>query len=56
MSWQEDFNRSFLSRFLNSEAGRAFRILAGIAFLVELAFLKGRNQLKGHDVFALIKY
>jgi len=34
MSWQEDFNRSSLSRFLNSPAGRAFRIVAGIAFLV----------------------
>ncbi len=30
--------------------------IAGIAFLVELAFLKGREHLKGHDVFALIKY
>lgn len=30
--------------------------IAGISFLVELAFLKGREQLKGHDVFALIKY
>ncbi len=30
--------------------------IAGIAFLVELMFLKGREQLKGHDVFALIKY
>ncbi len=30
--------------------------IAGIAFLVELIFLKGREQLKGHDVFALIKY
>ncbi|HXZ05742.1 MAG TPA: adenine phosphoribosyltransferase [Ktedonobacteraceae bacterium] len=30
--------------------------IAGIAFLVELAFLRGREQLKGHDVFALIKY
>ena len=30
--------------------------VAGIAFLVELTFLKGREQLKGHDVFALIKY
>ena len=34
MSWQEDFNRSFLSRFLNSKSGRAFRIVADIAFLV----------------------
>ncbi len=30
--------------------------IAGIAFLVELIYLKGREQLKGHDVFALIKY
>jgi adenine phosphoribosyltransferase len=30
--------------------------IAGIAFLVELTFLKGRDRLKGHDVFALIKY
>ena len=30
--------------------------VAGIAFLVELTFLRGREQLKGHDVFALIKY
>jgi adenine phosphoribosyltransferase len=30
--------------------------VAGIAFLVELTFLKGRDRLKGHDVFALIKY
>jgi adenine phosphoribosyltransferase len=30
--------------------------IAGIAFLVELTFLRGRDQLKGHDVFALIKY
>jgi adenine phosphoribosyltransferase len=30
--------------------------IAGIAFLVELTFLKGREQLDGHDVFALIKY
>jgi adenine phosphoribosyltransferase len=30
--------------------------IAGIAFLVELTFLKGREQFKGHDVFALIQY
>lgn len=30
--------------------------IAGIAFLAELSFLKGRNRLKGHDVFALITY
>lgn len=30
--------------------------VAGIAFLVELGFLKGRQRLEGHDVFALIQY
>ena len=30
--------------------------IAGIAFLVELTFLKGRERLEDHDVFALIKY
>jgi adenine phosphoribosyltransferase len=30
--------------------------VAGVAFLVELTFLKGREHLDGHDVFALIKY
>src|SRR6266516_4325232 len=30
--------------------------IAGIAFLVELTFLKGREPLEGNDVFALIKY
>ncbi|BCL82972.1 adenine phosphoribosyltransferase [Ktedonobacteria bacterium brp13] len=30
--------------------------VAGIAFLVELSFLKGRDRLDGHDVFALIQY
>ncbi len=30
--------------------------VAGIAFLVELSYLKGRDQLKNHDVFALIQY
>ncbi len=30
--------------------------IAGIAFLVELTFLGGRDKLKGHDVFAVIKY
>ncbi len=28
----------------------------GIAFLVELTFLKGREKLKGYDTFSLIKY
>lgn len=31
---EEAFNRSGLSRFLNSPAGRVFRMLAGIGFLV----------------------
>lgn len=30
--------------------------IAGIAFLVELSFLKGREQLKDYDVFAVIEY
>ncbi len=30
----ESFNRSGFSRFINSPAGRAFRFLAGVAFLV----------------------
>jgi adenine phosphoribosyltransferase len=30
--------------------------IAGIAFLVELTFLKGREKLPNYDVFALIKY
>lgn len=34
MSSAEMFNRSWFSRFINSQAGRAFRIIAGIGFLV----------------------
>ena len=30
--------------------------IAGIAFLVELSYLKGRERLQGHEVFALINY
>ncbi len=30
--------------------------VAGIAFLIELDFLKGREKLKGHNVFSLIHY
>ncbi len=30
--------------------------VAGCAFLVELAFLKGRDKLKPHSVFSLIQY
>jgi hypothetical protein len=31
---EEGFNKSAFSKFLNSPAGRIFRIIAGIAFLV----------------------
>ena len=31
-------------------------IVAGIAFAIELDFLKGRNKLAGHDVFSLLHY
>jgi len=30
--------------------------IVGIAFLIELAFLKGREQIKDYPVFSLIKY
>lgn len=30
--------------------------VVGLAFLIELAFLKGRDRLKGYDVFSLITY
>lgn len=30
--------------------------LAGLGFVVELDFLKGREKLKGHDVFSLLHY
>lgn len=30
--------------------------VVGLAFLIELAFLKGRDRLKGYDVFSLIRY
>jgi len=30
--------------------------IVSIAFLIELAFLKGRDKLKGHDIFSLIRY
>ena len=31
-------------------------IVVGLAFIVELSFLHGREQLKGYDVFSLVKY
>ncbi len=33
MSMHEAFNRSGFSRFMNSSAGRAFRLVAGLGFL-----------------------
>ena len=33
-SFEEVFNRSGFSRFINSSAGRIFRLVAGLAFLV----------------------
>ena len=30
--------------------------IVGLCFLIELSFLHGRNKLKGHDAFSLIKY
>ncbi|MBW2970665.1 adenine phosphoribosyltransferase [Candidatus Woesearchaeota archaeon] len=30
--------------------------VVGIAFLIELGFLKGREMLKGYDVFSLVNY
>ena len=34
MSWYEAFNQSGFSKFLNRPAGRIFRLVAGIGFLV----------------------
>jgi hypothetical protein len=34
VSWQERFNRTGFSRFINSAGGRIFRLAAGTAFLV----------------------
>jgi hypothetical protein len=34
MTWQERFNRSRFSHFLNSRPGRVFRVMAGAAFLI----------------------
>ncbi len=35
---------------------KAGGIVAGLAFVIELEFLKGRDRLKGYDVFSLIRY
>ena len=32
MTWQETFNRSRFSHFINSPPGRIFRVVAGAAF------------------------
>jgi hypothetical protein len=40
MAFHEDFNRSAFSHFLNSSAGRAFRVTAGSAFLIAGFFLR----------------
>jgi hypothetical protein len=34
MSWHEAFNQSGFSKFINSPAGRIFRLVAGTGFLV----------------------
>ena len=34
MTWQETFNRSRFSHFINSPRGRIFRVVAGTAFLI----------------------
>lgn len=30
--------------------------VAGVGFLIELAFLRGRDRLTGHDIYSLIQY
>jgi adenine phosphoribosyltransferase len=40
------------ARMVNEVGGH----VAGIGFVVELTFLKGRQKLAGHDVFSLIQY
>jgi hypothetical protein len=34
MTWHETFNRSRFSHFINSPAGRVFRVVAGVMFLI----------------------
>jgi len=36
--------------------GRLGGVIVGAAFLIELAFLKGRERLKGHPLESLIVY
>jgi hypothetical protein len=42
MSWHEGFNRSGFSRFINSPAGRIFRVVAGTGFLVVGCLFRNR--------------
>ena len=35
---------------------RAGGIVVGLAFVIELEFLKGRERLAGHDIFSLVVY
>ncbi len=30
--------------------------VAGLAFLIELTFLKGRDKLRGYDIFSIVRY
>ena len=41
-----------VAKLVESLGGR----IAGIGFLIELEFLKGREKLAGYDVFSLLKY
>lgn len=36
--------------------GKLSADIAGLCFLIELAFLSGRDKLKGHSIFSLIKF
>lgn len=31
-------------------------VIAGVSFLIELRFLKGRDRLQGYDVFSIVEY
>lgn len=43
---------SAVARLVKKQGGN----IVGIAFLIELSFLNGRDKLKGYDVFSLIQY
>jgi hypothetical protein len=44
MTWEETFNRSRFSHFINSPPGRIFRVVAGGAFLI-LGFVFRHHRL-----------